>query len=205
MFGEELRRLVRRGVAELDRDVEVLESLLEAARGARDLFLEVVSSDEDDSESLPEDDCETLSPPPREELETAAPLTVRSVTGYQDHSYVEFEQALLASGKRGTHDLIGMAQVWADLHDGMVLSRDLAVALSSMGLSKSSMTNLPSYLGRKMVASREFEREGRRGSGRYRRVYPLGPARDGDALDWAADDEAAVPSGLSGDGTDSMD
>ena len=73
MFSEDLKRLVRRGVAELDRDVEMLESLLEAARGARDLFLEVVSSDEDDFESLPEDNCETLSPPPREELETAVP------------------------------------------------------------------------------------------------------------------------------------
>ena len=66
-------------------------------------------------------------------------MTVRSVTSYRDHSYVEFEQALLASGKRGTHDLVGMAEVWADMHDGMVLSRDLATALRAMNFSRSSM------------------------------------------------------------------
>ena len=205
MFGEELRRLVRRGVAELDRDVEMLESLLAAARDARDLFQEVVSQSEVvDSVDSPADGYGAGFPPLREESETALPVTGRFVTGPRAHSYSEFEQALLTSGESSTYDLVGMAKIWADLHDGMVLSRDLAAALRAMGLSKSSMENLPGYLSRKMIASGKFEREGHRGSGRYRWLSYWDYPAYGDASGESADDEAAVPSGLSEGGTDSL-
>ena len=204
MFSEDLKRLVRRGVAELDRDIEMLESLLAAARDAREIFQEAVSSAENDYESLPEDDHETPSLPPREELEIETLATVCSVTGGRDRPYSDFEEALMTSGKRGTHDLVGMARVWADMHDGMVLSRDLAVALRALDFSQSSMENLPSYLSRKMASSGDFVREGKRGTGLYRRVYSLGPAQDSHVLDWPADGEKAVSSSLPDGGTDAM-
>ena len=205
MFGDELRELVRREVVALDGEIETVELLLAAMRGSRGLLQDVLSSAEVDSVDSPADGYRAGFLPLLEEPETAAPAMGRFASDPRAHSYGDFNGALLASGKSGTHDLVGAARVWADMHDGMVLSRDLATALRAMGFSRSSMENLPGYLSRKMMSSGEFEREGRSGSGLYRRVYPSGPAQDDGVLDWAADDEAAVPSGLSGDGTGSMD
>ena len=202
MFGEELRELVRRGVTDLDTDVEFIESLLAAAKDARGLFRGVLSPAEVDSVNLQVDYHETRHPSRHRALEIATPVAGDPVAGSQAHAYPEFEQKLRDAGVGASDDLVVMAKVWADMHDGVVLSRALAMALRAMGFSQSSMTNLPSYLSRKMFASQEFERLGRRGSGRYRwlsyRDYPA----CGDASGESVDGEGPVTSGFSGDGTD---
>ena len=64
--------------------------------------------------------------------------------------------------------IVDVLRIVASSNDGLVLLGDTAHLLVSMGLSRSSVSNLSGYLIKQMQKSQEFEREGEWGSGVYR-------------------------------------
>jgi hypothetical protein len=157
MFGDELTRLVHRGVDRLDQDIELLEALLSATKAARTGFNDAVPLEGGRSVGLPI--------PTRSGLVGGA----APAGGQLDsESYDRFESALRAAGMTPEHDMLDMLRVLANANRGFVQTRTAAQLLIRMGLSESSMVNLPGYLGRKMLSSGEFRRVGKAGSGLYR-------------------------------------
>lgn len=84
--------------------------------------------------------------------------------------YAKLEAALLAAGMSRRNSISEMIRVVASANNGLVPLRETCAALRKLSLSRSSASNLPGYLIKRLLGSGEFEREGESGSGLYRRI-----------------------------------
>ena len=160
MFGQELVDLVRRGVDDLEGDIALLEGVLAAARFSRGRFQDVL----DRSGDVPE--------------VTAWPGTLGGSPGFSGLPGVAELEGVLPEVRRGGDvNLMDALRVLAECCGGVVRTREAASALVRTGRSRSSVTNLAGYLGRKMAASGEFERASSSRGGVYRwLLYVPAPA-----------------------------
>lgn len=168
MFRFELAQLVRRGVEDLNQDVEYLEQMLAAVRDVRQRFRDL---DMDLSWDGEVDGAEPAGLSASARVATASPLTGAgdSLPGSADYpnSRERFAVALHHAGADRPTDLVDVAKLWASFHGGILQTRDAAAAMILMDLSNSTMENLPGYIARKARNSGEFERVGKAG-GIYR-------------------------------------
>ena len=175
--------------ADIDTRVSFATRLLEAFRAGRTLGAEL----NEIGFSLP------ISPDLSISDASGRPIMVLQLkeTGrlFDPELSAKLEAALLDVGLSRRDNILEMLRVVAAANGGLVPLRETAAVLKKLGLSRSSASNLPGYLIKRMGSSGEFEREGKTGSGVYRWLrYSERDLGADSAVDIGGDEEE-LPSG----------
>ena len=138
VFAEDLRKILRMGIAGLELDEEILEAILAATRDSRERFQDVVLLYGREVEDSTNDGVGV----PQRTL--PGMQTGQATVDGLSHPYAGFKSAIQQATKLGIkRSIVDMGRTWAGTHEGLVQSRELSRALREMGASQSSMEYLP--------------------------------------------------------------
>ena len=219
MFGERLKFLIHQCIGELDEDITLLEAAIAASRGARAALEEVqwVGVLSGDSQGSPPDEVRHngrgrnsgTGPAAMETIAGLVPADVKArlypsvgdrvleIQGVDQDKISVLENALSNSGITRKNPIIEMVRVIAAANDGVIVLQETCAVLKKMNLSRSSSTNLPGYLIKKMLQSQEFVKAEEFGRGVYRWLLFNEPVIDagGVSLESVAADEPGESTG----------
>ena len=169
MYDSELERTAHEVAAALDAQISALKARLSAAEQARDAIKDWLASS---------DEISVLPRPPMSADRFVFNAAGKRVAIVEEVPIVvldpeldaKLEAALLAAGMSRRNSILEMLRVVASANNGLVPLRETAATLRKLNLSRSSASNLPGYVIKRLLGSGEFQREGQSGSGLYRRI-----------------------------------